>query len=340
MPSSPVTTQALTSCAVASNVITCTATAALANGVPTTNTWVTTAGQVDGTFNGTFRVTSFNAGAKTVTGTFTHADGSTTGGTIGTASSAQVYNAWSGAGIQGGCIGGTDGAATWIDPYIEGGQGIGGICERLAAGTTVIGSNSDPVTSGDTTAAQPMWIHGGKIYGSTTFNQTRWRTRRCGRRFPATHGGPSERRDGSVHGGLCGCDRDGRARGRPATVTAATALEAGGFLVGRVTANDTGLPVLQSLGRQHRSRERHLHAAGGEVMALLLADASGATTGTWIMLAIAAAGFLLTWATSAKSQGRIEGTVSEALRGVGEKVDEHKKDVGAASTRCTTGSRR
>src|SRR5205085_10470989 len=128
------TTQTLSGCTVSSNVMTCTTSAALANAINTTNTWVTTAGQVDGTFNGTFRVTSFNAGAKTVTGTFTHANGSTTGGAIGTASSAQVYNTWSAAGIQGGCIGGSDGSGTWMDPYIESAQGIRNVCERLPRG--------------------------------------------------------------------------------------------------------------------------------------------------------------------------------------------------------------
>lgn len=153
------TTQALTSCSVAANVMTCTTSAPLANNINVAGTWVTTAGQADSTFNTTCRVTAFNPGAQTVTCTFTHADGATTGGTIGTAASASVYNAWAAGGIEGGCIGGSDIRGSWIQPYIEANQGIGALCVRFAGnGTFILGGNADPVTAGSLSAGMPTWI--------------------------------------------------------------------------------------------------------------------------------------------------------------------------------------
>lgn len=154
-------TQALTSASVTSNVLTLTTTAALANGVDTVGTWITTAGQVDSGFNTTCKVLTVNSGAKQLTCAFTHANGSTTGGTVGQSSTANVYNAWSAAGINGGCIGGSDQLATWIQPYIEAAQGIGNVCARLGQGTIVIGSNGGPGLFGDLAAPQPNWITGG-----------------------------------------------------------------------------------------------------------------------------------------------------------------------------------
>jgi hypothetical protein len=166
-------TQALSSCSVASNVITCTTAGALANGINVVGTWVTASGQADSSFDGTWKVTAFNAGAQTVTGTFTHANGSTSGGSIGKAATASVYNTWSAQGIDGGCVGGGSALSTYQYLYTESGQGINNKCVKLANGTMILGSNGGPLGFQDT-ATQPMWVTTGGFFApSVTFRDLR-----------------------------------------------------------------------------------------------------------------------------------------------------------------------
>jgi hypothetical protein len=67
----------------------------LAKGLGTVGTWIATTGSADPSFNDTCKVATINAGAKQLTCAITHADGSTAGGAIGTASSTSVYAVYS-----------------------------------------------------------------------------------------------------------------------------------------------------------------------------------------------------------------------------------------------------
>ena len=152
-------TQSVSSNTVSGNVATIVASSALINGTGVVGNWVTTSGQSDSTFNGVCRVLS--ASGSTLTCNFTHPNGNTTGGTLRTSTSTEVYNAWAAAGINGGAIGGADALGTWIQPYIESGQGVNNISVRLPTGAIVIGSNTNPTFNQDLSYGAPTWIHGG-----------------------------------------------------------------------------------------------------------------------------------------------------------------------------------
>jgi hypothetical protein len=152
-------TQNVSTNTVSGNVATIVTSSSLANGTNAVGTWVTTAGQSDPTFNGPCKV--LTASGSTMTCNFTHANGGATGGSIRTSTSTEVYNAWAAAGINGGAIGGSDALGTWIQPYVESGQGVNNISVRLPTGAVVIGSNTNPSLNQDLSYGVPTWIHGG-----------------------------------------------------------------------------------------------------------------------------------------------------------------------------------
>jgi hypothetical protein len=84
-------TQAIRSISVRGNIATITTADAFARGVGTIGTWITTTGAIDDSYNGTCKVAGVNEATKQLNCGFAHVDGVTTGGMVGTASSASVY---------------------------------------------------------------------------------------------------------------------------------------------------------------------------------------------------------------------------------------------------------
>ena len=84
-------TQAIRSISVRGNIATITTVDAFARGVGAVGTWITTAGSIDDSFNGTCKVTAVNEATKQLNCGLAHVDGLTTGGMVGTASSTSVY---------------------------------------------------------------------------------------------------------------------------------------------------------------------------------------------------------------------------------------------------------
>jgi hypothetical protein len=84
-------TQAIRSISVRGNIATITTADAFARGVGAVGTWISTAGSVDDSFNGTCKVAAVNEATKQLNCGLAHVDGLTTGGMVGTASSTSVY---------------------------------------------------------------------------------------------------------------------------------------------------------------------------------------------------------------------------------------------------------
>jgi hypothetical protein len=87
-------TQAVSSIRVTRSIATITTAGRLANGLGKVGTWITITGSTDASFNGTCKVLTINASSKQLTCHIDHANGSTAGGAIGTASSTLVYAAY------------------------------------------------------------------------------------------------------------------------------------------------------------------------------------------------------------------------------------------------------
>ena len=139
------TTQAVTSNSVTANVATVTSTLALTNNIPQLGMWVTLAGQLDASFNGTCRIASLPASDQ-FTCPFTHADGATTGGTVQTASSTNALTARDA--LLQAAVPGSLKAGPWrvytsiptvlISPYMEANQP----CPQNSGGMLIIGGNN------------------------------------------------------------------------------------------------------------------------------------------------------------------------------------------------------
>ena len=83
--------QAIKSIRVSGNMATIITADALAHGTGTVGTWITTTGSVDNDLNGTCKLAAVNEATNQLSCGFSHVDGLTRGGMVGTASSTSVY---------------------------------------------------------------------------------------------------------------------------------------------------------------------------------------------------------------------------------------------------------
>jgi hypothetical protein len=136
------------SLSVSGNVLTITTSAA--HGWPA-GTWITTAGATDNSFNGTCKL--LTSSGSTATCNFTHADGSTTGGTAATSSSAQVYAYYTAKTVPTGSYISRS-ASVFINPYQEAnGRGPDfGDSSIVLGGAQMASLNQNWVTTG-------LWLY-------------------------------------------------------------------------------------------------------------------------------------------------------------------------------------
>jgi len=135
--------------------------AAIANGLDRANTWITVKGTSGGQgFDGTYRVTAFSA--KTLSYRCSSSGGPTTGGSVGTASSQDVYSLYNAAGIKIGAYLGVGGSSVtvWVNPYCEGYSNA----PDFGPSAIVIGRSCEVNVTGDRTWTS--WI-AGPGWGST-----------------------------------------------------------------------------------------------------------------------------------------------------------------------------
>jgi hypothetical protein len=129
--------------------------------------WITTTGEVDGTFAGTCKITQV-VNVDNIICPYNHADGSTTGGTGATSSSTQVIAYYTAHSLVFAPLSSTStaGPTTWIPPYMEGNQSA----PQWGGSLAINAQGANSVTTGNHVSASSniMYVIGSNNIGFTT----------------------------------------------------------------------------------------------------------------------------------------------------------------------------